>query len=108
MIKRRMRRGIRRLPGLLRTLDRALVDRGVENALALLGAILRMHRSADLRTLGCQWHVSTSNRRHERQPRPRRLDQLGSGRNIKIAHLLTMIGNVAPIALTIRRYLNKT
>src|SRR6516225_7887559 len=56
MIKRRMRRGIRRLPGLLRALDRALVDRSVKHALALLGTILRMHRSADLRTLGSQRH----------------------------------------------------
>ena len=56
MIERRMRRGIRRLPGLLRTLDRALVDRSVKHALALLGTILRMHRSADLRTLGGQRH----------------------------------------------------
>src|SRR6516164_1369554 len=43
MIERRVRRGVRRLPGFLGALDGALVDRGIENALAFLVAVLLVH-----------------------------------------------------------------
>ena len=51
-IQRRMGRRVRPLASLLGALDGALVDRGIKYALALLGAILRVHRTADLLTLG--------------------------------------------------------
>src|SRR6516225_10010301 len=55
-IQRRMRRRIGPLARLLRALDVALVDRRIEYALALLGAVLLMHRPSNLLALGCQWH----------------------------------------------------
>ena|SRR6516225_9387255 len=51
-IQRRMGRRVRPLARLLGALDIALVDRGIKHALALLGAVLRMHRASNLLTLG--------------------------------------------------------
>ena len=56
MIKRGVGRRVWRLPGLLGALDVALVDRGVKHALALLLAVLLVHRGADLFALGGEWH----------------------------------------------------
>ena len=51
-IQWRMGRGVRPLAGLLGALDVALVDRGIKHALALLGAVLLMHRPPNLLALG--------------------------------------------------------
>ena len=52
-IQRRVGRGVRPLARLLGALDIALVDRGIEHALALLGAVLRVHCRAYLLALSC-------------------------------------------------------
>ena len=51
-IQRRMRRRIGPLAGLLGALDVALVDARIELALALLGAVLLVHRPPNLLALG--------------------------------------------------------
>ena len=51
-IQRRMGRRVRPLASLLGALDGALVDRGIKYALALLGAVLLVHRPPNLLALG--------------------------------------------------------
>ena len=52
-IQRRIGRRVRPLAGLLSTLYISFIDRRIKHALALLGAVLLVHRSPDFLALGC-------------------------------------------------------